>query len=282
MNIFRQISFPSGSIPLQEDLNRFALWCQKNFLVLNVAKCRTITHSRRRQPLIPRDCFMSGMTVNRFSQIPDLGILCDKELNFRSHIDSILCKTNSALWFVKRWSKEFSNRYVTKSLYITFVRPLLEYASQVWSPYHAVHILRIEAIQRRFIRFALRGLGWADIYNLPPYKDRLKLINLQPLYERRVVADILFVHQLLAGKIDCPSLLGLISFNINHRRLRSVSTFRLDYHRTDYGQNKPLTRMLRNANDNCTSFDYNKTKDTLKHSVYNNQSDTWHPLRPFP
>lgn len=268
MKIYREISSPSDSIPLQEDLNRFAIWCQKNCLELNIAKCQTITHSRKRLPSVPRDYLIGGAPVGRVSLIRDLGVLCDRELDFRPHIDSILCKANSALGFVKRWSKEFSNPYVTKSLFVTFVRPLLEYASQVWSPYHKVHIMRIEAVQRRFIRFALRGLGWADIYNLPPYEDRLKLINLQPLHKRRVCADIVFVHQLLAGNIDSSSLLGMFSFNINHRSLRSIPTFRLDYHRTDYGQNEPITRMSRNVNNNCDLLDFNKAKSSLKRALY--------------
>lgn len=172
------------------------------------------------------------------------------------------------LGFVKRWSKEFSNPYVTKALYVTFVRPILEYASQVWSPYHKVHSKRIEAVQGRFILFALRGLGWADAHNLPHYRDRLKLIDLQPLDKRRDVADILFIHQLLVGNIDCPSLLDMISINVNHRNLRSIPFFRIDRHRTDYGLNEPVSRMLRMANNFPDIVDFNRTKDSLKKLLY--------------
>lgn len=270
MKISKSISSHADSISLQDDLNRFSIWCQKNFLKLNVTKCQTITYSRKRLPPPPRDYFLNGMPISRVMLIRDLGVICDSELNFRSHIDGIISRANSMLGFVKRWSKEFSNPYVTKALFTTFVRPLLEYASQVWSPYHMVHVKRIEAVQRRFIRFALRGLGWADPHNLPPYEDRLKLIRLQPLNKRRDVADILFVHQLLVGNIDCPSLLGMLSFNVNHRSLRSIPTFRLDNHRTDYGQNEPLTRMLRKANDYADLFDFNSAKATLKHALYGN------------
>lgn len=274
MKVSKQISSPADHNALQDDLNRFSIWCQKNFLELNVTKCQTITYSRKRIPPPPRDYFFNDMPIRRVKLFRDLGISCDTELNFRSHIDGIISRANSMLGFVKRWSKEFSNPYVTKTLFMTFVRPVLEYASQVWSPYHMVHSQRIESVQRRFIRFALRGLGWADIHNLPPYGDRLKLINLQPLDKRRDVADILFVHQLLAGKIECPSLLGTISFNVNHRYLRSVPIFRLDHHRTDYGQNEPMTRMLRKVNGYPDIFDFNCTKTTLRNSLYGNHFDS--------
>lgn len=169
---------------------------------------------------------------------------------------------------MKRWSKEFSNPYVTKSLYITIVRPLLEYASQVWSPYYETHINRIEAVQRRFIRFALRGLPWVDSYNLPPYRDRLKLINLQSLKKRRDVADILFIHQLLSGNIDCPSLLQIISLNTNPRNLRSVPLFRLVPHRTNYGLHEPMSRMLHKANNIPNIFNFHYSRSALRNALY--------------
>jgi hypothetical protein len=31
-----------------------------------------------------------------------------------------------------------------------------------------VHVNKIERVQRKFIRYALRGLGWTDMYNLSP------------------------------------------------------------------------------------------------------------------
>jgi len=66
------------------------------------------------------------------------------------------------LGFIKRWSKEFNNPFVLKSLYTSLVRPNLEYASQVWSPFYKIHINRIEAIQKNFNCFALRHLCWSS------------------------------------------------------------------------------------------------------------------------
>ena len=240
----------------------------KKNLELNVNKCQSITYSRKRVHSCSRDYYINNDIVGRVTSVRDLGVICDIELNFRDHIDGIINRANSMLGFVKRWSKEFQDPYVTKALYTTFVRPLLEYASQVWSPYHEVHIKRIEAVQRRFLRFALRGLPWVDIFNLPPYLDRLKLIKLQPLSRRRVVADIVFVHQLLSGSIDSPALLEGIHLNVNSRGLRAVRAFKITHHRTAYGQNEPLSRMLRESNQNFECLDSNMTKLSLKNLLY--------------
>lgn len=206
--------------------------------------------------------------MNKVDSFVDLGITCDSKLNFGLHVDFMVNRANSMLGFVKRWSKEFSDPYITKTLYMTFVRPILEYASQVWSPYHDVHINRIESVQRKFLRFALRGLGWIDPFNLPPYHDRLKLINLPSLEKRREVADIIFVHQILTAAIDSPYLLQHMGLNINTLSLRSVNLFHISYHRTEYGRFEPISRMLRSVNNNKSKFDFCLSKLSLKKLLY--------------
>jgi hypothetical protein len=40
---------------------------------------------------------------------------------------------------------------------------------------------KVERVQRRLIRYALRGLDWKDIYELPPYEHRFALLRLDTL-----------------------------------------------------------------------------------------------------
>ena len=41
--------------------------------------------------------------------------------------------------------------------YNTFVHPILEYASTVWSPYHEHNIYKLEMVQRRAARFVMNN-----------------------------------------------------------------------------------------------------------------------------
>ena len=74
----------------------------------------------------------------------------------------------------------------------TYVRPLLEVNSQVWSPHLLKDIRRLEAVQRRFTK-KLCGL------QAFPYTERLKLLGLERLEVRRIRADLLFVYKLFFG-----------------------------------------------------------------------------------
>jgi len=103
------------------------------------------------------------------------------------------------LTFIKRWSKEFGGPYVTKTLFISLVRPILEYCAPVGSPQYGVHIDRIESVQKNVLIFALRRLNWDTSLILPSYSSRLLLINLPSLAKRRTMIGITFIRNLIQG-----------------------------------------------------------------------------------
>jgi hypothetical protein len=166
---------------------------------------------------------MDGQIIERCDKIVDLGVVLDSDMSFLAHYNYVISKCMRMLGFIKRFGREFDDPYVLKHLYVSLVRPIIEFGCCVWSQYYQVHIDRIEMIQRRFIRFALSRLPWLDSMNLPPYVDRCKLLDIQPLQLRRINFDCMLIYDLLSGKIDCPSLLEKLSFNVCNYNFRSSS-----------------------------------------------------------
>jgi hypothetical protein len=115
----------------------------------------------------------------------------DEKMHFSEHVDFMVSKTNAILGFIKRLAFEF--RDPLKSLYTSLVRPKLEYASCVWSPFYDVRVDKVERVQRRFIRYALRGLGWTDIYDMPPYEHRCDLLRLDTVVKRCSIACTILI-----------------------------------------------------------------------------------------
>ncbi len=72
----------------------------------------------------------------------------------------------------------------------TLIRPKLEYAEAVWSPYKKKHINKLERIQRIATKMVpeLKDLS---------YKDRLKEVQLTMLQERRERGNIITVYKLI-------------------------------------------------------------------------------------
>jgi len=87
-------------------------------------------------------------------------------------------------------SFEYIDTGTFKKLYTALVRPHIEYAQPVWSPYKKQDIAAIESIQRRATKLVpgLSGL---------PYPERLKKLKLPTLSYRRTRGDMIEVYKLL-------------------------------------------------------------------------------------
>ncbi|KAG8282278.1 hypothetical protein J6590_040510 [Homalodisca vitripennis] len=64
-----------------------------------------------------------------------------------------------------RFSRGIHSPAALRSLYYSLIRPLAKYASPLWSPYTIRSQMRLEALQRRFIRLVgvRLGYGYLDV-----------------------------------------------------------------------------------------------------------------------
>ncbi|XP_046679364.1 uncharacterized protein LOC124366807 [Homalodisca vitripennis] len=90
--------------------------------------------------------------LGRVSSIKDLGVTFSYAFSFNEIVDDLCRRAYRTLGFITRLTRGMTNPLVLKTLYSSFVRQLLEYASPVWSPYHLGHIEKLEAVQRKFVR----------------------------------------------------------------------------------------------------------------------------------
>jgi len=79
--------------------------------------------------------------------------------------------------------------------YCTYVRPILENNSIVWSPILKCEINALERVQRRFTK-RLRGI------NLLSFYDRLTELELKTLELRRLHNDLVMCYKIVFGLID--------------------------------------------------------------------------------
>jgi hypothetical protein len=137
---------------------------------------------------------------------------------------------------VKRLSCEFRDPYTLKTLYVSLVCPKLEYVSCVWRPFYGALIDRIELLQKKFVRYAWCSLGWSDMFDLPPYVDRCAFIRLETLAKRRANACVMFIFEILSGRVHSSNLLSLTSINASW----TSDFLRVEFHHTNYDVHEPL------------------------------------------
>lgn len=263
LKVYVVVRSVADCLELQKWINVFCDWCERNRLSVSVEKCAVISFSRKKTPIL-YNYSIDRENIQRVMVVKDLGVLLDSGLTFQNHYGSIIAKANKNLGFIMRIAKEFRDPYCLRALFYSLVRSILETAAVVWSPYTDIWSTRIESVQRKFIRFALRNLPWTDPVALPPYESRCKLLDMDTLAKRRDDMRAVFIGKLLHGIIDAPNVLGKINVNATSRVLRATNFLRLPYHRTSYGQNEPICAMCNIFNSVFHLFDFNVSCEVFK------------------
>jgi len=246
MKLYKLIRTSEDCSLLQSDLDRFVTWSESLGLNLNIGKCRSMSFTRNRSPII-HTYLINGVGVSSVESICDLGFIFTPSLSPRSHITSIVCKAYKLLGFIRRVSSEFKFTNSLKSLYCALVRPILEYGSVVWDPHCADLCRQLEGVQRKFLNYASYSLK----IPCPPhdYSPVLSKLNLSTLASRRYSQNISFLTKLISSDIDAPTLLSLINFRVPARFTRNSIPFHVPFCSTNYMYNEPINRMIRIANE---------------------------------
>ena len=82
---------------------------------------------------------------NVLDNVRDRGILVDSKLTFTSHIDSVIAKAKQRIYLI---FKSFESRRIALLIfaYKTYILPILDFFSSVWSPHKLTDIDRLEDV----------------------------------------------------------------------------------------------------------------------------------------
>lgn len=274
LKIYKTISSHEDTFLIQKDLDRIEDWCRLNHMQLNVQKCSHIRFSRKKQSnLISYN--IKGAVLNSVTEVRDLGVIMDNNMNFRSHIDGIVTKSARLLGFLKRSSRGFKLVRTKIVLYNALVRSNLEFASVVWNPFYAVQSQRVESIQRAFTKHLAYTSG--EISPRCPYEQRIQCYKMNSLRDRRLMQDLLFFFKLLNNKLDCMKLVESVGLKVPYNIPRHPITnlYHTPATRTNIGVNSPLVRLSREMNSVIKSAPdldiYNVSINTFKAQLLESQ-----------
>ncbi len=110
----------------------------------NVNKCQVLHLGTGNQKF---DCEMNDTKIESIQCIKDLGVTVVSSHKFSQQCKDAAYRANRMLGFINR--NFFKNKDLIIPLYISLVRPHLEYAIQFWLSHHAKDITKLESVQRR-------------------------------------------------------------------------------------------------------------------------------------
>lgn len=245
--IFARIASPADSLAFQRDIDAFMTWCSHNGMHINPDKTQIMSITRCSSPIYwPYK--LGDQLARRTTTIKDLGVSYDCSLDFSLHIEGICARAFRLLGFIKRCKFLFNSYETILYLYVSLVRPLLEHASTIWSPYLSSQIGMIESIQRNITRYILNTNHTPEDSSYISYPNRCQILNIDPLFSRRIMADALFIRGLLIVSIDAPELNSAIIRRSPELPTRYQRPFFEELHRTRFAQNAPMPRCIHTLN----------------------------------
>ena len=117
-------------LQLNNDLDKLNAWSKQWLLKFNPSKTKAVFFSTKKNIVFP--CLeFQNCTLDFVSTHKHLGIIFSQDFSWTTYIDSILAKAYKKLGLLKKLKFKVSSKTLSL-LYTTFIRPSLEYASEVW------------------------------------------------------------------------------------------------------------------------------------------------------
>ena len=256
--LYRQVTTTQDCDLLQLDLECVARWADLWQMELNPEKTQTLRIGNCKSEYIYK---LHDRDIERVSSVNDIGVTIQSDLKFTTHCTNVTRKAYFAIRKIFTIFKNHNYMFYCK-LFTCYVRPLLEYSSQVWSPVLKCNIDRIEKVQRYYTRRILY------LENLS-YWERLIYLNLETLEERRIKSDLILFYKVISNDINMD--LGN-SYTFVHSYRGHNRTLFVNYCRTEKRRLYWCNRITNNWNSldtnivNSTSVKQFKKK--LKYKNY--------------
>ena len=152
-----------------------------------------------------------------------LGVVISSDLSWTPHIQQICMKARKILGLLYRNLAKYASESSTiLKMYKALVRPHLEYAAQVWSPYTVKDVQILEKVQKFALRICSRN------YHLC-YEELLEVFNIPSLEHRRLYLSLCTFYNIIHNLVFFPSQFLPI---VSNTRTNRTSIYRTPFART--------------------------------------------------
>ena len=254
---------------LQKGIDDLVEWSNRWLMSFNSKKCKVL-HIGKNNPQYVYT-MSNGDEVSELDSTvceKDLGVNIDPLLNFDQHITTI-CNKGRALSGMLLRNLTSRCTDIMIPLFKALIRPHLEYANAVWSPYKKKDVKRIEQVQRDFSK---RIDGMRDLN----YSERLRRLKLPSLEFRRLRGDLIEAYKITHDIYDPVTTKSLLTLsNVTNTRSHPYKLTKSCVNTIKY-QNFFTNRIINNWNnlpvdivtsDSVNSFK-NKIDDHFRHVMY--------------
>ena len=201
----------NDSSHIQTAVDKLVQETQANRFQINESKCKElqISFSKSRDHVFPA-VVINNKSIEVVNHAKLLGLTISDDLKWNTHISEVVKKVASRLYFLRQLKRAKVTQVDLLSFYVTCIRPVTEYACQVFHNGLPAYLSdELEKLQRRALRIIYPDLS---------YTEALTKSNLSKLHTRRnELTERLFndivqdnshkLHPLLPVLNSCPKSL---------------------------------------------------------------------------
>ena len=131
---------------LNSDIEKVHEWATKWLVTYNPTKSESIIFSRKRNKPLHPPIVMDQKQINEVSSHKHLGVFLSNDCTWHEHMEYIKSKAWKRINIMRKL-KFILDRRSLQTIYLTFIRPLLEYANVVWDNCTLYEVNELEKIQ---------------------------------------------------------------------------------------------------------------------------------------
>jgi len=238
-SLIKYLDDPVKSIrDINDDLKKLADWANTWRVTFNASKTNFLRFSfKRRQPDLD-PIFLNDTQISEVTSATNLGITLTNNLSWDNHIDKICVKTGKRLSILSR-CRCFLPRLSLESLYISMIRPVIEYGDIIYDNTTLKNKLRLDNLQRK------AAIICTGAYRHTETRSLLHELAWEPLVQRRSNHKIIQIYKIING-IYPNYLLELISpFHNDAYNLRNIHRFNAKTRRTEISNSSFFPSVIR-------------------------------------
>ena len=265
VNSSQSCQYPATDQYIQDDISMLHHASEPWGLKLNRDKCAVLRFTRNYREQVSPLYLLGGSPLPICKSHCDLGVLVDNKLKFHEHV---ACVAHKAFGLCQSFLKSTVCRTpeFMLFLFVTHVRPLIEYASCVWNTGYKDDIRKLECVQRMWTRHVndLQGLS---------YGERLRKLVLYSIQGRLLRADLIQYWKIFHGhstiKPDEMLTQPLRGDTRGHRFKIHVPRVTMDVRKRSFSY-RCVTVWNRLPDSVVNSTDLKTFKAALSHAMHDN------------
>lgn len=257
-SLLKEIKSNNDLTILNDDLQSLSNWAAQWRVNFNAQKTVGLFISKKHGRPDPPPLFLDGIKIQYVKAHCHLGLWLSENMSWEPHIQELTKRAASSVSMLKRMGHSFS-RKTKLAIYTSYIRPKLEYATNVYSNNLSENQTeRLEAIQRQAL------IHVASAYRHTNHSKLLIELGIEPLIVRRKYFALCHLHKIINHQtpLYLNNLLPPMVHDVSRYRLRNSQDFSIPTTTKNYIKQSFFWNTL---------YDWNSLDHTLRHATTLNQ-----------